>query len=99
MRELVAQVQELSENAKTTVLLQGETGTGKEFIARVLHHNGPRGHAPFVGVNCTAIPQELYSKANCSGMNAGPLPAPPSENPGSANRLKAARCSWMKSGT
>ncbi|MCY4614425.1 MAG: sigma-54 dependent transcriptional regulator [Nitrospira sp.] len=60
MRELVVQVQELSENAKTTVLLQGETGTGKEFIARVLHHNGPRGEAPFVGVNCTAIPQELF---------------------------------------
>jgi two-component system response regulator AtoC len=60
MRELVAQVRELSENAKTTVLLQGETGTGKEFIARVLHHNGPRSDAPFVGVNCTAIPQELF---------------------------------------
>jgi len=60
MRGLVAQVQELSRNAKTTVLLQGETGTGKEFIARVLHHNGPRKDSPFVGVNCTAIPQELF---------------------------------------
>ncbi len=60
MRGLVSQVQELSQNAKTTVLLQGETGTGKEFIARVLHHNGPRQEAPFVGVNCTAIPRELF---------------------------------------
>jgi len=60
MRGLVSQVQELRQNAKTTVLLQGETGTGKEFIARVLHHNGPRQEAPFVGVNCTAIPRELF---------------------------------------
>jgi len=60
MRGLVSQVQELSQNAKTTVLLQGETGTGKEFIARMLHHNGPRNDCPFVGVNCTAIPRELF---------------------------------------
>jgi len=60
MRGLVSQVQELRQNTKTTVLLQGETGTGKEFIARVLHHNGPRQEAPFVGVNCTAIPRELF---------------------------------------
>ena len=60
MEQLVSQIQEMTHNHKTTVLLQGETGTGKEFIARVLHHNGPRKDAPFVGVNCTAIPQELF---------------------------------------
>lgn len=60
MRGLIAQVQELTHNPKTTVLLQGETGTGKEFLARVIHHNGPRKNAPFVGVNCTAIPHELF---------------------------------------
>jgi len=60
MRELVGQIQEMTQNHKTTVLLFGETGTGKEFVARVLHHNGPRAQGPFVGVNCTAIPQELF---------------------------------------
>ena len=60
MRELVGQIQEMAQNHKTTVLLFGETGTGKEFVARVLHHNGPRAKGPFVGVNCTAIPQELF---------------------------------------
>ena len=60
MRELMSQVQELTNNTKTTVLLQGDTGTGKEYIARILHHNGPRKDGPFVGVNCTAIPQELF---------------------------------------
>ncbi len=60
MRDLVGQIQELSQNQKSTVLLLGETGTGKEFIARVLHHNGSRRDSAFVGVNCTAIPRELF---------------------------------------
>ena len=60
MQQLVAQVRDVAQNPKTTVLLQGETGTGKEFIARVLHHNGIRASGPFVGVNCTAIPRELF---------------------------------------
>ncbi|MGH7229335.1 MAG: sigma-54-dependent transcriptional regulator [Nitrospiraceae bacterium] len=60
MQHLVAQVRDVTQNPKTTVLLQGETGTGKEFVARVLHHNGIRASGPFVGVNCTAIPRELF---------------------------------------
>ncbi len=60
MRQLLAQVRDVAENPKVTVLLQGETGTGKEFLARILHHNGPRAAGPFVGVNCTAIPKDLF---------------------------------------
>ncbi len=60
MRQLLAQVRDVAANPKATVLLQGETGTGKEFLARVLHHNGPRAAGPFVGVNCTAIPKDLF---------------------------------------
>ena len=60
MKQLLEQVREVAENPKSTVMLLGETGTGKEFFARVIHHNGPRGSEPFVGVNCTAIPKELF---------------------------------------
>ncbi len=42
-----------------TVLLQGESGTGKELVARVIHHHSSRWRAPFVGVNCSAIPADL----------------------------------------
>lgn len=60
MRQLLEQVREVAENPKPTVMLLGETGTGKEFLARVIHHNGPRAAGPFIGVNCTAIPKDLF---------------------------------------
>lgn len=60
MKYLLEQVRGVAENPKSSVMLLGETGTGKEFLARVIHHNGPRASGPFVGVNCTAIPKELF---------------------------------------
>jgi DNA-binding NtrC family response regulator len=44
---------------RSTVLITGETGTGKEIAARALHLSGPRRHAPLVPVNCSALPENL----------------------------------------
>ncbi|UCD56994.1 MAG: sigma-54-dependent Fis family transcriptional regulator [Candidatus Hydrogenedentota bacterium] len=43
----------------STVLIQGESGTGKELVARSIHFNGPRKKAPFIAVNCAAVPENL----------------------------------------
>lgn len=56
------QVKELIDKVAPTnarVLIQGNNGTGKELVARWLHHKSSRVHAPFIEVNCAAIPSEL----------------------------------------
>ena len=56
--------------AVPTLLLQGETGTGKGLVARVIHDSGPRAHGPFVEVNCAAIPETLL-EVELFGFEAG----------------------------
>jgi two-component system response regulator AtoC len=53
-----------------TLLLQGETGTGKGLVARVIHDSGPRAQGAFVEVNCAAIPETLL-EVELFGFEAG----------------------------
>lgn len=66
MRALKARVEQLIEAERKlrdgdapAVLVTGETGTGKELVARALHYSGPRRDKPFVEINCAAIPSQL----------------------------------------
>jgi len=58
MRELF-QLLETVAGTSSTVLITGETGTGKELAARAIHHNSPRRNHRFVALNCSAIPETL----------------------------------------
>ncbi len=58
MQKLFATI-EKTKNNKATVLVSGESGTGKEMVARAIHYNSNFSSAPFVPVNCGAIPEQL----------------------------------------
>jgi formate hydrogenlyase transcriptional activator len=58
IRSVLTEVEQVA-TADTTVLLLGETGTGKELLARALHDRGNRATRPFVAVNCAALPENL----------------------------------------
>jgi DNA-binding NtrC family response regulator len=58
MADLIGLVMRIAPS-QATVLIQGETGTGKELFARLIHHASPRAERPFITVNCAAIPETL----------------------------------------
>jgi DNA-binding NtrC family response regulator len=58
MQRVMAQVERVAAS-ETRVCILGETGTGKELVARTLHERSPRAGAPFVTLNCAAVPAEL----------------------------------------
>ncbi|HXG57971.1 MAG TPA: sigma 54-interacting transcriptional regulator [Thermoanaerobaculia bacterium] len=58
MRGLLSQIK-ATIHSRMDVLLWGETGTGKELFARMVHASGPNARGPFVAINCAAIPSEL----------------------------------------
>jgi two-component system response regulator AtoC len=58
LQEVLKRVEQVA-STSSTVLLRGETGTGKEMVARAVHLNSDRGDRPFIAVNCAALPAEL----------------------------------------
>jgi len=58
----VLQIIDAISNTPTTVLITGETGTGKELIAQAIHKNSNRAHKSFVAINCGAIPSDLMER-------------------------------------
>src|SRR5579883_1944994 len=75
MQEIFATIERVA-GTRATVLLCGESGVGKDMIARAIHQHSPRRERPFVKINCTAIPENLmeselfgYEKGAFTGAN------------------------------
>jgi len=59
MRDVLNFVRRVAASAATTILIEGENGTGKDLIAKTLHHQSLRQSEPFIAINCAAIPETL----------------------------------------
>lgn len=80
MKKLKDQIMLFAKN-QSTVLLYGETGTGKELVTRQIHHYSDRADKPFVAVNCAAIPKELM-ESELFGYEKGAFTGAVSRKPG-----------------
>lgn len=59
MQEIFKLIRKISQSETTTVLLEGESGTGKDLIAKAIHYQSPRANKPFMNISCTALPETL----------------------------------------
>ena len=83
MSELLGFVSKIATSEATTILVQGESGTGKDLIAKAIHYQSRRQDKPFVAINCSAIPETLmavsYTHLICGRwiqLPRRPFPAP-----------------------
>jgi len=59
MREMLALANKVAESEVSSVLLQGESGTGKDLVAKAIHYHSSRAENPFIAINCAALPSTL----------------------------------------
>lgn len=74
MQQIIRLVEKIAEAPDVTVLIEGETGTGKELLAELTHYSSSRSHGPFITINSSAIPESLveselfgYEKGSFTG--------------------------------
>lgn len=81
LRGALARASKVIPRGSATILITGETGTGKELLAKAIHYNGPRAAKPFVEINCTALPENLL-EAELFGYEAGAFTDAKTTKPG-----------------
>ena len=74
MQEIFGLIEQVA-GSRSTVMVYGKSGTGKELVAKAIHYNSPRSAKAFVAVNCAAIPADSSSRSS-SATRRGPSPGP-----------------------
>ncbi len=97
MEALRGLLRRVAASPASTVLLTGESGTGKDLAAKVLHYSSDRASRPFMNITCSALP-ERCSRASCSGTSAARSPTRASRSAACSNQPTAAPCSSTRSG-
>ena len=87
MRSIIADARLYHENSDVPVLIEGETGTGKEIVARLIHYGEDGDDSPFVDINCSAISENLF-ESELFGYEAGAFTG--SDRRGAKGKLEAA---------
>src|SRR5499426_4019320 len=64
MKKMIQLAQKVAESEASSVLLQGESGTGKDLVAKAIHYGSRRAERPFTAINCAAIPATLIESEN-----------------------------------
>ena len=96
MKQVVRFARRVAESEASTILLEGETGTGKDVLAHFMHHFGKRRDRPFVPLNCAAIPETLL-EVSCLVTRRARLPTRVPPNRESSKSLPAGPSSWTRS--
>ncbi len=90
MMKLKALLQKVAASPASTVLLTGESGTGKDLAAKTIHYNSDRAAKPFMNITCSALPRRC-SRASCSDTSAAPSPTRVNRSWACSNRPKEAQ--------
>jgi hypothetical protein len=92
----VLELAEKLADTSTTLLITGESGTGKDQLARWIHERGPRRDAPFLKIDCASLPAELV-ESELFGHERGAFTGAVARKPGGWRWLRAEQSCSMKS--
>ena len=95
--EMLNFVRRVAASEATTILLEGENGTGKDLVAKTLHYQSLRQAEPFIAINCALIPDTFLESELFPGTKRALSPMRGRRSAGSSNWPTKARCSWTRS--